>query len=193
MSNVGNPFWGWILKDCMEVQEKKKKVVLCSQYILHKTWNSSHAVMAKRWTKSWKHVQNCSFANLILLLFWPFSLLSPSLSPLLLICSHFMLFAFSLFHSPLLSSPFPLLVSVKGAFACLSLHWAHGSVAQIASHAWEHLLGLLAYGQMPPTLKKIWGKRLDVCVAPTLIVFHRCLSPWHSFQGRGHLYAGFLI
>ena len=30
-SKVGNLFWSWILKDCIEVQEKKKKVVvLCS-------------------------------------------------------------------------------------------------------------------------------------------------------------------
>ena len=26
-SNVGNYFWSWILKDCIEVQEKKTKVV----------------------------------------------------------------------------------------------------------------------------------------------------------------------
>ena len=31
LSNVGKCFWSWILKDCIEVQEKKKKVViLCS-------------------------------------------------------------------------------------------------------------------------------------------------------------------
>jgi len=27
-SNVDNFFWSWILKDCMEVQEKKKKVMV---------------------------------------------------------------------------------------------------------------------------------------------------------------------
>ena len=31
LSDVGSFFWGWILKDCIKVQEKKKKVVgLCS-------------------------------------------------------------------------------------------------------------------------------------------------------------------
>ena len=29
-SNVGNFFWSWILKDCIEVQEKKKKVAILS-------------------------------------------------------------------------------------------------------------------------------------------------------------------
>ena len=28
-SDVGKIFWSWILKDCIKVQEKKKKVVLC--------------------------------------------------------------------------------------------------------------------------------------------------------------------
>ena len=30
-SKVDNWFWSWILKDCIEVQEKKKKVVVCSR------------------------------------------------------------------------------------------------------------------------------------------------------------------
>ena len=29
-SNVGKPFWSWILKDSIKVQEKKKKVLMCS-------------------------------------------------------------------------------------------------------------------------------------------------------------------
>ena len=29
-SNVGNIFWTWVLKDCIEVQEKKRKVVALS-------------------------------------------------------------------------------------------------------------------------------------------------------------------
>ena len=33
-SNVGKSFWSWILKDCIKIQEKKKKVVvLCSRNI----------------------------------------------------------------------------------------------------------------------------------------------------------------
>ena len=53
--NVGNFPWSWILKDCIKVQEKKKKVfVLC--HILHKTWNLAfsrcvRAVTAKKCTK----------------------------------------------------------------------------------------------------------------------------------------------
>ena len=35
-SNVGKSFWSWILKDCIKVQEKKKKVVvLCSRNIYY--------------------------------------------------------------------------------------------------------------------------------------------------------------
>ena len=39
VGNVGNFFWSWILKDCIRVQEKKKKVVAVFVHVLHKTWN----------------------------------------------------------------------------------------------------------------------------------------------------------
>ena len=38
LSNVGNFLWRWILNNCIEVQEKKKKVVSCLP-VLRKTWN----------------------------------------------------------------------------------------------------------------------------------------------------------
>ena len=38
-TNVGQFFWSWILKDCSEVQEKKKKVLVSSSPILNKTWS----------------------------------------------------------------------------------------------------------------------------------------------------------
>ena len=136
--------------------------------------------MAKKWTKSWMHEQNCCFANLNLLLFQPFSFLSPSLSPLLLICSHFILFAFSLFHSPLLS------ISTSCCERCFCMPCI-GLMAQLhklpamhGSTTWS-----IACVQMPPTLKKIWRKRIDVCVAQTLIVFHKCLYPRLFFRAGG--------
>ena len=47
-SNLGNSFWSWILKDCIEVQKKKKKVVaLC---IIMFTSSLKHEI---RHFKSW--------------------------------------------------------------------------------------------------------------------------------------------
>ena len=45
-------FWSWIPKDCVKVQEKKKKVLSCV-HVLHKMWNKeflcgSSAVTAKK-------------------------------------------------------------------------------------------------------------------------------------------------
>ena len=70
-------FWSLILKDCIEVQEKKKKVVLLftsSAKTLNKALpRSSRALTGKICTKSVMHVQSCCFAY-----FLPFSLMSPS-------------------------------------------------------------------------------------------------------------------
>ena len=83
LSNFGNFFWSWILKDCIKVQEKKNKVVvLC----LRSTQNVKllrfsrrcRAVTVKKFIKSLMHLQSCYFANLNILLFLPFSLMSPS-------------------------------------------------------------------------------------------------------------------
>ena len=38
--NVGKFFWSWILKDCIEVKEKKKKVVVFV-HVLDKTWSEA--------------------------------------------------------------------------------------------------------------------------------------------------------
>ena len=78
-SNVGKCFWSWILKDCIKVQEKKRKFLSCVP-VLDKTWiqalsRCSRATTAKKCTKSVIHVQSCCFA------FLPFSL--PSASSLL--------------------------------------------------------------------------------------------------------------
>ena len=63
-SNVGNfCFWSWIVKDCIEVQEKKKKVVvLCSSPPQNVEF---HVVVVQWWQsnvqKSVMHVQICCF------------------------------------------------------------------------------------------------------------------------------------
>ena len=61
-SNVDNFLWIWILKDCIEVQKKKKREI---RYF--------HVVVVQRRQrnvqKSVMHVQSCCFANLNLLLF----------------------------------------------------------------------------------------------------------------------------
>ena len=54
-SNVGKCFWSWILKDCIKVQEKKRKLLSCVP-VLDKTWiqalsRCSQATTAKKGTK----------------------------------------------------------------------------------------------------------------------------------------------
>ena len=84
-SNVGKCFWSWILKDCIKVQEKKRKFLSCVP-VLDKTWiqalsRCSRATTAKKCTKkAW-----CTCKVVVLLIkpigFLPFSL--PSASSLL--------------------------------------------------------------------------------------------------------------
>ena len=65
-SNVGRFFWSWILKDCIEVQKKKRKVVvLCS---LQSPQNVE--LRQRNVQKSVMHVQSCYFVNLNLLIFF---------------------------------------------------------------------------------------------------------------------------
>ena len=40
LSNVGNFLWRWILKNCIEVQEKKKKVIVLCYWLLVVPWFS---------------------------------------------------------------------------------------------------------------------------------------------------------
>ena len=131
--------------------------------------------MAKKWTKSWMHEQNCCFANLNLLLFWP-SHCRRLWFAAILSCSHSVYFI--PFSSPL---HFHFLLWKVLLHA---LHWAQGSVAQIASHAWEHYLTYSLCTDTPSPQKNS-GKELDVCVPLTLIVSHRCLSPLHFFFRGG--------
>ena len=54
-SNVGKCFWSWILKDCIKVQEKKRKLLSCVP-LLDKTWiqafsRCSRETTAKKCTK----------------------------------------------------------------------------------------------------------------------------------------------
>ena len=84
-SNIGKCFWSWILKDCIKVQEKKRKLLSCVP-VLDKTWiqalsRCSRAMTAKKCTKkAW-----CTCKVVVLLIkpipFLPFSL--PSASSLL--------------------------------------------------------------------------------------------------------------
>ena len=84
-SNVGKCFWSWILKDCIKVQEKKRKL-LSSVPVLDKTWiqalsRCSRATTAKKCTKkAWSRAK-LVFCWSNMLLFLPFSL--PSASSLL--------------------------------------------------------------------------------------------------------------
>ena len=74
-SSVGNLFGSWILTDCIEVQEKKSKVVvLCLPTSSTKREISQFLVVVVQWPqrnvqKSVMHVQSCCCANLNLLLF----------------------------------------------------------------------------------------------------------------------------
>ena len=62
-SNVGKFFWSWILRDCIKVQEKKKKVMFSGVSNLDKKSNlalscCSHATSAKKCTKkAWSHAK----------------------------------------------------------------------------------------------------------------------------------------
>ena len=76
--NVGKCFWSWILKECIKVQEKKRKLLSCFP-VLDKTWiqalsRCSRATTAKKCTKkAW-----CTCKVVVLLIkpvaFLPFSL-----------------------------------------------------------------------------------------------------------------------
>ena len=81
-SKLGNFFWSWILKDCIEVQKKKKKVVALPVHVLHKTWNKafsrhSHAVTGEC-TKKRDARTELLFFQSKLIAFLPFSLTSQS-------------------------------------------------------------------------------------------------------------------
>ena len=69
--NVGNFFVNWILKDCIEDQEKKKRKSLPYVQVVVVLWRQRNA------QESVMHVQSCCFANLNLLLVLPFLLTSP--------------------------------------------------------------------------------------------------------------------
>ena len=82
-SNVGKFFWSWILKECIKVEEKKKKVVVrLFPFSTKREIRQFHTVVVQRRQrnvqKSVMHVQSCCFARLNLLLFLPYSLLLPS-------------------------------------------------------------------------------------------------------------------
>ena len=67
-SNVGNFFWNWILKDCIKVQEKKKKIiVLCSRCTM----------TAKKCTKMRDAHAKLLFCSYHPTAFLAFSMLSP--------------------------------------------------------------------------------------------------------------------
>ena len=76
-SNVGSFFWStsWIQKNCIEVQEKEKEVVV--------TFSRRFRVVVVQWRqrnvpKSVMHVQSCTFCQYKLIAFMSFSLKSPS-------------------------------------------------------------------------------------------------------------------
>ena len=143
---------------------------------LYRSSSSSHAVMAKRWTKIRMHEQNYCFANLNLLLFW-LSHCHRHQHPhcfwfaAILSCSH-SVYCIPL-SSPLLSISTSCQCERCFCMPCIGLMaQLHKLPAMHRSTTWS-----IACVQMPSTLKKIQAKRFDICVVPTLIVFHRCLSP----------------
>ena len=69
-----NLFWSWVLKDCIKVQEEKKKVVVLCSWCPRQNVNLGTFTLQRRQRnvqKSVMHVQTCYFANLNLLLFLP--------------------------------------------------------------------------------------------------------------------------
>ena len=71
-----NLFWSWVLKDCIKVQEEKKKVVVLCSWCPRQNVNLGTFTLQPRQRnvqKSVMHVQTCYFANLNLqlLLFLP--------------------------------------------------------------------------------------------------------------------------
>ena len=81
-SKLGNFFWSWILKDCIEVQKKKKKVVAL---LVHKTWNkafSRHSrAVTGECTKKRDARAELLFFQSKLIAFLPFPLMSQSSLP----------------------------------------------------------------------------------------------------------------
>ena len=74
-ANNGKFFWSKLLKDCIEVQEKKKKIAVfysCPPQNV-KLIRTFHVVIVQRWQRNVQkrvlHVHCCCFANLNLLLF----------------------------------------------------------------------------------------------------------------------------
>ena len=74
-SNLGNFFWSWVLKDCIEVQKKKEEESRCLVFTSSTKGEIRHFhVVVVQWRqrnvqKSVMHVQSCCFANVNLLLF----------------------------------------------------------------------------------------------------------------------------
>ena len=67
-----NLFWSWILKDCIKVQEEKKKVVVLCSWCPRQNVNLGTFTLQRgqrNVQKSVMHVKTCYFANLNLLLF----------------------------------------------------------------------------------------------------------------------------
>ena len=76
-SNVGKFFWSWIIKDCIKVQKKKKKIVVrLFPSSTKRKIRQFHVVVVvvqrrqRNVQKSVMHVQSCCFACLNLLLFF---------------------------------------------------------------------------------------------------------------------------
>ena len=63
-SNIGNFFWSWILKDCIKVQEKKKKNVVCVP-VRNKTWNLALSRCSQVWCTCKANLNLLVFAVLV--------------------------------------------------------------------------------------------------------------------------------
>ena len=84
-SNVGKCFWSWILKDCIKVQEKKRKFCLVFPSSTKREFRYFHVVVGQRRQRNLQKKAWCTCKVVVLLTkpiaFLPFSL--PSASSLL--------------------------------------------------------------------------------------------------------------
>ena len=81
-SKLGNFFWSWILKDCIEVQKKKKKVVTLPVHVLHDVkmpnFTFCNRAVTGECTKKRDARAELLFFQSKLIAFLPFSLTSQS-------------------------------------------------------------------------------------------------------------------
>ena len=185
MSNVGKPFWGWILKDCIKVREKKKGSHCLVFTSATKCEIRHFQVVVVQWRQRSEQKSGCMSKIIVLLiyyllLFWP-SHCCRHQHPhyfwfaAILSCSH------SLYFIPL-SAPLHFHFLPVWKVLMHALHWAYSSGAQIAT-GWEHYLTYNVCTDAPSPQKNSGKRRL--CCANINCVPQMSLSPTFFFLGEG--------